>query len=152
VDQIQTCTAIDDAQALKDLADTHVPKAKKNRAGAGYSPPAGGVRRAPLNPHKPASLSEAFPPAEARRRVERFAWHSSPKHDSPKHGSWLNMAESERAVLSNQCLDRCIPDPETLIKEIAAWEKDRTKHHVKADWQFTTADARIKLKYLYPTF
>ncbi len=100
-----------------------------------------------LNTHKPASLYQAFPPAEARRLVERFAWHYS-----PKHGSWLNMAESELAVLSNQCLDRRIPDLAALIKEIAAWEKDRNKHQAKADWQFTTADARIKLKYLYPTF
>jgi DDE superfamily endonuclease len=100
-----------------------------------------------LNTHKPASLYEAFPPAEARRLVERFEWHYS-----PKHGSWLNMAESELGVLSNQCLDRRIPDQKTLSKEIAAWEKDRNKHHAKADWQFTTDDARIKLKHLYPTF
>jgi DDE superfamily endonuclease len=129
-------TAIDYAHALKDLADTHFPKAKKIV-----------LVQDNLNTHKPASLYEAFPPAEARRLVERFEWHYS-----PKHGSWLNMAESELAVLSNQCLDRRIPDQETLIKEIAAWEKDRTKHHPKADWQFTTEDARIKLKYLYPTF
>ena len=129
-------TAIDYAHALKDLADTHFPKAKKIV-----------LVQDNLNTHKPASLYEAFPPAEARRLVERFAWHYS-----PKHGSWLNMAESELAVLSNQCLDRRIPDLATLTKEIAAWEKDRNKHHAKADWQFTTADARIKLKYLYPTF
>jgi hypothetical protein len=129
-------TAIDYAHALKDLADTHFPKAKKIV-----------LVQDNLNTHKPASLYEAFPPAEARRLVERFAWHYS-----PKHGSWLNMAESELAVLSNQCLDRRIPGLATLIKEIAAWEKDRNKHHAKADWQFTTADARIKLKYLYPTF
>jgi DDE superfamily endonuclease len=129
-------TAIDYAHALKDLADTHFPKAKKIV-----------LVQDNLNTHKPASLYEAFPPAEARRLVERFEWHYS-----PKHGSWLNIAESELGVLSNQCLDRRIPDQETLIKEIAAWEKDRNKHHAKADWQFTTADARIKLKYLYPTF
>jgi hypothetical protein len=129
-------TAIDYAHALKDLADTHFPKAKKIV-----------LVQDNLNTHKPASLYEAFPPAEARRLAERFAWHYS-----LKHGSWLNMAESELAVLSNQCLDRRIPGLATLIKEIAAWEKDRNKHHAKADWQFTTADARIKLKYLYPTF
>jgi hypothetical protein len=129
-------TAIDYAHALKDLADTHFPKAKKIV-----------LVQDNLNTHKPASLYEAFPPAEARRLAERFAWHYS-----PKHGSWLNMAESELAVLSNQCLDRRIPGLATLIKEIAAWEKDRNKHHANADWQFTTADARIKLKYLYPTF
>jgi hypothetical protein len=124
------------ARALKDLADTHFPKAKKIV-----------LVQDNLNTHKPASLYEAFPPAEARRLAGRFEWHYS-----PKHGSWLNMAESELAVLSNQCLDRRIPDLETLIKEIAAWGKDRNKHHTKADWQFTTADARIKLKYLSPTF
>jgi hypothetical protein len=99
------------------------------------------------NTHKPASLYEAFPPAEARRLVERFEWHYS-----PKHGSWLNMAESELAVLSNQCLDRRIPDQKALCREIAAWQKDRNKRHAIADWQFTTENARIKPKHLYPTF
>ena len=73
-------------------------------------------------------------------------------HYSPKHGSWLNMAESELGVLSNQCLDRRIPDQKSLSNEIAAWQKVRNRHHAKADWQFTTEDARIKLKHLYPTF
>ena len=98
-----------------------------------------------LNTHKQASLYEAFPAAEARRLVERFEWHYT-----PKHGSWLDMAESELSVLSGQCLDRRIPDKQTLIEEVAAWECDRNKNHTKADWQFTTADARIKLKRLYP--
>ena len=98
-----------------------------------------------LNTHKPASLYEAFPAAEARRLVERFEWHYT-----PKHGSWLDMAESELSVLSGQCLDRRIPDKQTLIEEVAAWECDRNMNHAKADWQFTTADARIKLKRLYP--
>jgi hypothetical protein len=98
-----------------------------------------------LSTHKPASLYEAFPPAEARRLVERFEWHYT-----PKHGSWLNMAESELSVLSGQCLDRRIPDKQTLIEEVAAWQGYRNKNHTKADWQFTTADARIKLKRLYP--
>ena len=129
-------TAVEYAHALKDLADKHFPKAKKIV-----------LVQDNLNTHKPASLYEAFPPAEARRLVERFEWHYS-----PKHGSWLNMAESELGILSNQCLDRRIPDPKTLSKEIAAWEKDRNKHHAKADWQFKTEDARIKLKHLYPTF
>ena len=92
----------------------------------------------------PASSYEAFPAAEARRLVERFEWHYT-----PKHGSWLNMAETELSVLSGQCLDRRIPDKETLIKEVAASERRRNKHHAKADWQFTTADARVKLKRLY---
>ena len=100
-----------------------------------------------LNTHRPASLYEAFPAEEARRLVERFEWHYT-----PKHGSWLDMAESELSVVSSQCLDRRIPDKQTLIKEVAAWEAARNKNHAKADWQFTTADARIKLKRLYPAF
>jgi hypothetical protein len=70
---------------------------------------------------------------------------------TPKHGSWLDLAESELGVLSCQCLDRRIPDKQTLIDEIAAWEKDRNANHAKANWQFTTPDARIKLKHLYPS-
>ena len=73
-------------------------------------------------------------------------------HYTPKHGSWLDMAESELGVLSTQCLDRRIPDKQTLTSEVAAWEEYRNTHHAKADWQFTTADARIKLKRLYPQF
>jgi hypothetical protein len=88
---------------------------------------------------------EAFPAAEARRLVERFEWHYT-----PKHGSWLDLAESELGVLSSQCLDRRIPDQQTLVEEVAAWEHDRNRHHTKADWQFTTENARIKLKHLYP--
>ena len=79
-----------------------------------------------LNTHKPASLYEAFPAAEARRLVERFEWHYT-----PKHGSWLNMAETELSVLSSQCLDRRIPDKETLIEEIAAWERSATRNTPK---------------------
>jgi len=99
-----------------------------------------------LSTHKPASLYEAFPAEEARRLVERFEWHYT-----PKHGSWLDLAESELSVLSRQCLDRRIPDKEKLIKEVAAWQNNRNTKHAKADWQFTTADARVKLKRLYPT-
>ena len=88
---------------------------------------------------------EAFPPAEARRLVERFEWHYT-----PKHGSWLDMAESELGVLSSQCLDRRIPDQKMLKEEVEAWEAERNRKHAKADWQFTTADARVKLKRLYP--
>ena len=73
-------------------------------------------------------------------------------HYTPKHGSWLDMAESELAVLAAQCLDRRIPDKQILIHQVAAWEADRNVHHAKADWQFTTDAARIKLKHLYPTF
>ena len=127
-------TAVDFAHMLRDLSDTHFPGAKKIV-----------LMEDNLNTHKPASLYEAFPAPEARRLVERFEWHYT-----PKHGSWLNMAESELSVLSGQCLDRRIPDKQTLTEEVAAWEDSRNKKHVKADWQFTTADARVKLKRLYP--
>ena len=100
-----------------------------------------------LNTHKPASLYEAFPAAEARRLVERFEWHYT-----PKHGSWLDMAESELGVLTSQCLDRRIDDQKILAYQVSAWQDYRNKHHAKANWQFTTADARVKLKRLYPQF
>jgi hypothetical protein len=126
--------AVDYAQVLKELSDTHFPKAEKII-----------LVQDNLSTHKPASLYEAFPAPEARRLVERFEWHYT-----PKHGSWLNMAESELGTLSSQCLDRRIPNKETLTEEITAWENSRNKNHTKADWQFTTADARVKLKRLYP--
>jgi uncharacterized small protein (DUF1192 family) len=127
-------TALDYAQVLKELSDTHFPGAAKIV-----------LVQDNLNTHKPASLYEAFPPAEARRLVERFEWHYT-----PKHGSWLDMAESELGVLSSQCLDRRIPDQQVLKEEVETWEADRNRKHAKADWQFTTADARVKLKRLYP--
>jgi hypothetical protein len=99
-----------------------------------------------LSTHTPAALYAAFAPAEARRLAERFEWHYT-----PKHGSWLNVAEMELSVLARQCLDRRIPDVAALKKEVAAWEKTRNAAVVKVDWQFTTADARVKLKKLYPT-
>jgi hypothetical protein len=97
--------------------------------------------------HTAASLYAAFPAAEARRLAERFEWHYT-----PKHGSRLDMAESELAVLAAQCLDRRIPDKETLPREVAAWQENRNRRHVKTNWQFTTSDARCKLKFLYPQF
>lgn len=99
-----------------------------------------------LNTHTPACLYEAFEPVEARRLAERFEWHHT-----PKHGSWLNVAEIELSVMARQCLDRRIADIATLTQEVAAWEKTRNAAVVKVDWQFTTADARVKLKKLYPT-
>jgi hypothetical protein len=99
-----------------------------------------------LNTHKPASLYEAFEPAEARRILDRLEIHYT-----PKHGSWLDMAEIELNVLHKQCLDRRIPDQPTLIEEVAAWEQSRNNANSKVDWQFTTDDARIKLKRLYPS-
>ena len=98
-----------------------------------------------LNTHHPASLYEAFEPAEARRIAERLEIHYT-----PKHGSWLNMAEIELAVLARQCLDRRIPDQETLGKETQAWQDQRNRESVRANWRFTTQDARIKLRSLYP--
>ena len=127
-------TARDYAQVLKDLSDTHLPAAKKIV-----------LVQDNLSTHKPASLYEAFPAAEARRLTERFEWHYT-----PKHGSWLDMAKSELSVLSVQCLDRRISDRQTLIEEVAAWQDCRNKKHTTADWHFTTADARVKLKRLYP--
>jgi DDE superfamily endonuclease/Homeodomain-like domain len=126
--------ALDYAQILKALSDRHFLDASKIV-----------LVQDNLSTHKPASLYEAFPAAEARRLVERFEWHYT-----PKHGSWLDMAEAELSVLSRQCLDRRIPNKQALIEEVAAWEDDRNKNHTKADWQFTTADARIRLKRLYP--
>ena len=128
--------AVDYAKILKDLSDVLFPHARKIA-----------LVQDNLNTHVKASLYEAFPPAEARRLAERFEWHYT-----PKHGSWLNMAESELGVLSSQCLNRRIPDKETLSREVAAWQASRNKNQTKADWRFTTADARIKLKCLYPRF
>jgi len=98
-----------------------------------------------LNTHKLASLYTAFPPATARRLVERLKIHHT-----PKHGSWLNMAENELAALTRQCLDRRIPDRATLERETTAWYSQRNQLNQSVDWQFTTADARIRLKRLYP--
>jgi len=99
-----------------------------------------------LSTHGPAALYETFEPAEARRLVEKVEWHYT-----PKHGSWLNVAERELSVLARQCLDRRIPDLETLVEEVAAWVAARNAAVVRVDWQFTTADARVKLKRLYPS-
>lgn len=126
--------ALDDAPVLKELSDIHFSGATKII-----------LVQDNLSTHKPASLYEACPAAEARRLVERFEWHYT-----PKHGSWLNMAEAELGILSAQCLDRRIPDQPLLTDEVEAWQHARNKRHAKADWHFTTADARVKLKRLYP--
>ena len=99
-----------------------------------------------LNTHHPASLYETFPPAEARRIAERLEIHYT-----PKHGSWLNMAEIELGVLAGQCLNRRIPDQETLERETDAWQQRRNQEGIGVNWRFTTQDARIKLKSLYPS-
>ncbi len=98
-----------------------------------------------LNTHTMASLYEAFPPTEARRLIERL----EPVY-TPKHGSWLDIAEIELNVLARQCLDRRIPDKPTLVREIGAWESERNAVQKPMNWRYTTADARIKLKRLYP--
>ena len=99
-----------------------------------------------LNTHKLASLYEAFPPEQARRLAERFEVHYT-----PKHGSWLNVAEIELSVLSRQCLDQRIETAEALCREVAAWEEPRNERAAEVQWRFTTADARIKLRHLYPS-
>ena len=127
-------TAVDYAHVLKELADRYFANAKTVV-----------LVQDNLNIHSKASLYEAFPAVEARRLVERFEWHYT-----PKHGSWLDLAESEIGVLTSQCLDRRIADKQTLVEEIAAWEHDRNANHAKANWHFSTPNARIKLKHLYP--
>jgi len=97
-----------------------------------------------LNTHKPASLYEAFEPEEARRIVKKLEFHYT-----PKHGSWLNMAEIELSVLQRQCLDRRIPDEETFKREVAAWEQRRNDEKATIDWRFSVSEAREKLKRLY---
>ena len=128
-------TMIDWAYCMRDLVDIHFPDAETIV-----------VVMDNLNTHKLASLYEAFPPVEARRIAEKLEIHYT-----PKHGSWLNMAEIELSVLSRQCLKRRIPDQPTLRHEVAAWESQRNGAASTGNWRFTTADARIKLKRLYPS-
>jgi DDE superfamily endonuclease len=128
-------TAIDFAHVIQELVDEQYPQATKLV-----------LVMDNLNTHKPASLYEAFAPAEARRLMERLEIHYT-----PKHGSGLNMAETELSVLATQCLDRRIPDPTTLQQEVAAWEQRRNQAKCTVDWRFTTQEARIKLKRLYPS-
>ena len=128
-------TKVDFAQVVKDLLDVHYPDAE-----------AVVLVMDNLNTHTPASLYEAFPPAEAKRLADRLEIHYT-----PKHGSWLNMAEIELSVLARQCLGQRLPDLRDLQREVAAWEAARNAAGQAIDWRFTTADARIKLKRLYPT-
>jgi DDE superfamily endonuclease len=128
-------TRKDWAQCVKDLVDVYYPDAEQIV-----------LVMDNLNTHSPASLYETFTPAEAKRLLDRLEIHYT-----PKHASWLNMAEIELSVLSRQCLDRRIPDKLTLTHEVAAWERDRNTAGGRVDWRFTTADARIKLKRLYPS-
>jgi hypothetical protein len=127
-------TRIDWAHCVKNLLDVCYPDAEQVV-----------LVQDNLNTHTPASLYEAFEPAEAKRLADRLELHST-----PKHGSWLNMAEIELSVLSEQCLDRRLADRSTLEREVAAWQAARNATGRGVDWRFTTEDARIKLKHLYP--
>lgn len=127
-------TRKDWAQAMQELSDVHYPEADVIV-----------VVLDNLNTHSPSSFYEAFEPEEARRLVNRFEFHFT-----PKHGSWLNMAEIELSALGRQCLAGRIPDKSILTSEVDAWEEERNASNVKVHWRFTTADARIKLAHLYP--
>ena len=129
-------TRRDYAEGVRDLVDRYYPQAKQIR-----------LVQDNLNTHDGASLYEAFSPAEARRILDKIEFHYT-----PKHGSWLNMAEIEASVLRRQCLnDRRIPDRKILARELRAWERRRNRHKTTVDWRFTVDDARIKLKRLYPS-
>ncbi len=127
-------TKQDYAQQMKYLVDVRYPDADLIT-----------VVHDQLNTHVPSALYQAFEPAVAKRILDKLEFHYT-----PKHGSWLNMAEIELSVLSRQCLNRRIPDKESLQREVAAWSQRRNFESRKIDWQFTTSDARIKLKRLYP--
>jgi hypothetical protein len=128
-------TKVDWAHVVKDLVDRHYPDAERVV-----------LVMDNLNTHTPASLYEAFDPAEAKRIADKLEIHYT-----PKHGSWLDIAEIELSALARQCLDRRIPDRETLTKEVAAWEAERNAAQLTVHWHFTSADARVKLKHLYPS-
>lgn len=127
-------TCLDYARVIRLLCDEMYPDARKIV-----------LVQDNLNTHGAHSLYAAFPPAEARRLTERIEWHFT-----PRHGSWLNMAETELSVLATQCLEERMESREHLEKQVAAWEASRNAAKSRVDWRFTTADARIKLKRLYP--
>ena len=127
-------TCLDWVRCVKHLADVRYPEAERIL-----------LVMDQLNTHSPASLYAAFPPAEAKRLADRIEIRHT-----PKHGSWLNIAEVELAILERQCLRRRIPDRDALAAEVAAWAEHRNAAASRVDWQFTTADARTKLRRLYP--
>ena len=135
VDVTEQRTKVDWAHQIKELVDQRYPEAEQIV-----------LVMDNLNTHTPASLYEAFDPREARRLAEKLEIHYT-----PKHGSWLNMAEIELSVLSRQCLDRRVADFETLEVEVASWQERRDEKGGKIEWRFKTDDARIKLKRLYPS-
>lgn len=128
-------TKLDWAYFVKDLLDVQYPNAEKIV-----------LVMDNLNTHTPSSFYEAFEPAEARRLTEKLEIYYT-----PVHGSWLNMAEIELAVLARQCLADRIGSVEAVQKCVASWQQERNQAHAGIDWRFTAADARIKLKHLYPT-
>jgi hypothetical protein len=128
-------TRKDYAECLRKISDEMYPHAEKVV-----------LVQDNLNTHSPASLYEAFAPPEAKRLADRFEFHYT-----PKHGSWLDVAEIELSVLGRQCLSRRIDNQEDLCREVRAWESDRNVAGTTVNWQFTTADARIKLRRLYPS-
>jgi hypothetical protein len=128
-------TKADWAREIKELVDVRYPSADKLVLVLDN-----------LNTHTPASLYEVFAPTEAKRLADKLEIHYT-----PKHGSWLNIAEIELSVLSRQCLDQRVPDFATLQINVKAWEQRRNAQGGKVDWHFTTDDARIKLKRLYPS-
>ena len=136
-------TRTDWARVVRKLVDEDYPD--KERIVLVMDNPVSSTGQA-LNTHHPASLYQAFEPAEARRIAERLEIHYT-----PKHGSWLNMAEIELGVLARQCLDRRIPGQVVLEQETKAWQNQRNRDSIRVDWCFTTKDARIKLKSLYPS-
>jgi transposase len=127
-------TSTEFAHQMRALVDVHYPDAERIA-----------VVLDNLSTHSPAALYQAFPPAEARRLLKRLAFHYT-----PKHGSWLNMAELEFSALSRQCLGHRIPDQPTLRREIAAWQRTRNAERGTVQWRFTVTDARTKLHRLYP--
>jgi transposase len=128
-------TKADWAECMRDLVDVHFPQAERIV-----------IIQDQLNTHSPACLYEVFPPIEAKRILDRLEFHST-----PKHGSWLNMAEIELSVLNRQCLNRCIPSHADLIHETKTWASQRNDKKATVNWQFETDDARIKLIRLYPS-
>ena len=135
VDVTERRTKCDWAHQIKELVDERYPEAERIV-----------LVMDNLNTHTPASLYEAFDPTEAKRLANKLEIHYT-----PKHGSWLNMAEIELSVLSRQCLDRRVPNFEALEAEVAGWQERRDEMGTKIDWRFSAEDARIKLKRLYPS-
>ena len=131
----QRRTRRDYAECVRDLVDVYYPKVKKIR-----------LVQDNLNTHDGTSLYEAFPPEQARRLLDKIEWHYT-----PKHGSWLNMAESEISIMNSQCLDRRLDSVSQIVAEVAPWEAKRNARHARMHWTFTLTVARQKLRKLYPS-